>query len=117
MKQFGSVKAARTHIAIFKNAFSVIFYSKTMSRIIDNRQIIFLGNAFYFFNMTRISKNVRSKYSRSFIRNRSFYFTLVYSQVLWVYIHKNRSAILPNNSRSGGDITKRGGNHFALFSK
>src|SRR5690554_1140806 len=117
MKQFGSMKTTSTHIAILKNTFPVIFHSKTVCCIINNSQIIFLGNSLYFFNMTRVSKNVRSKNSSSFISNGSFYFTLVYSQVFRVYIHKNRSAILPNNSRSSGYITKRGGNHFALFSK
>src|SRR5690554_4792042 len=117
MKQFGSMKTTSTYIAILKNTFPFIFHSKTMCCIINNSQIIFLGNAIYFFNMTRVSKNVRSKNSGSFISNGSFYFTLVYSQVFWVYIHKNRSAILPDNSRSSGYITKRGSDNFALFSE
>ena len=100
---------------LFEYAFALIGSTYRVASIIDNWDIMSLGDSINRLEVAIVTKHMDWHNSNSMAGNLLFYLRSINIQRLWVNIYKDRSTVLPHNRTNCGNKGKRWSNNLTLF--
>ena len=92
---FCGMETERCHITLIQYRLPIYFHTKGMSSIIDDFQIILIGNILNTFHVTRFAVAVHRHNSRCVWRYSCLNSIWINSAIGWVNIHEDRFATIP----------------------
>lgn len=114
MEDLGGMEAAGGNITVRENGIAINFNSEGMRPVVDDFEVMLLGDPVDCLHIAGNSIHMRSKDGGSMRSDGSFYFLRIDVAGIWIYIHKDRFASFPDDAAGSGHIGKRRGDDLAF---
>ncbi len=106
MKQFRSVKAEGSDVAMHEQRLILVPHPKCMCRVVDHLQPMPVSNHLNALNVAWVTINVHRQDRRRPWGDGRFDQVGIQAQRLWVDVHEDRLTTFPNDAGRGGHIGK-----------